>query len=88
MTPVWVWMRRTERSCFELGFEKLIVPEAPVFTEAERDQIQKISRLNELGDADGARAFSIVKEYTRQLELQIERAPADWLWSHRRWKSR
>ncbi|MBC7396006.1 MAG: hypothetical protein H7333_01065 [Bdellovibrionales bacterium] len=88
MTPVWVWMKRTERSCFELGFEELQIPASPSFSETELEQIRKIAQLNELAEAEAIRAFLIVKEYTRKLELQIQKAPADWLWSHRRWKTR
>jgi KDO2-lipid IV(A) lauroyltransferase len=31
-------------------------------------------------------AFSIIESYARTLEACIQRHPADWLWSHRRWK--
>ena len=29
---------------------------------------------------------SIIKEYAKQLENQINQNPGDWLWSHKRWK--
>lgn len=88
MTPVWVWMKRTERSCFELGMEELVAMDATNWTDNEKEQIEKIAGLNELSFAQAGRAFQIVKEYTQKLEAQIKLAPADWLWSHRRWKSR
>jgi len=31
-------------------------------------------------------SFSIIKAYVHELEKSIEQHPADWLWSHRRWK--
>lgn len=88
LTPVWVWMKRTERSCFELGMEELVEVGDTDWTESEKEQITRIAGLNELTFAQAGCAFQIVKEYSARLEAQIRLAPADWLWSHRRWKTR
>jgi len=33
-----------------------------------------------------ATAADITERYARAVERQVRAAPADWLWSHRRWK--
>ncbi len=88
LTPVWVWMRRTERSCFELGMEELQIPVHAELSPSDLAQVQKVGSLNELSESDALRAFLIVREYSRKLEAQIRLSPQDWLWSHRRWKTR
>ena len=34
-------------------------------------------------DSDG---YAIIEHYVRETERQIKEAPADWLWTHRKWK--
>jgi KDO2-lipid IV(A) lauroyltransferase len=89
LTPIWGWMRRTGRSRFEWGLEVLTFdPPRSGFTDSDRAQILRISKAHKISEADAARALALILSYSKKLEAQIEMAPQDWLWSHRRWKSR
>jgi KDO2-lipid IV(A) lauroyltransferase len=89
LTPIWGWMRRTGRSRFEWGVEVLSFdPPAGGFTDEQRVQILRISKAHKISEADAARALALILNYSKRLEAQIKMAPQDWLWSHRRWKSR
>lgn len=46
--------------------------------------VGKFIRMAE--DANECEKFFLTREYFRLLETSIRRAPAYWLWSHRRWK--
>jgi KDO2-lipid IV(A) lauroyltransferase len=89
-TPVWGWMRRSGRSRFEWGVE-VIEESAAAIAEAQKsatEQIQRIGRLHQLSEEKAAHAFVITQDFNRRLEARIQENPADWLWSHRRWKVR
>jgi KDO2-lipid IV(A) lauroyltransferase len=89
LTPVWGWMRRVGRSRFEWGVERLgfDVPEGG-WSEDDRAQIDRISRVHGITTDKAEKAFALIRNYSLKLEAQIKMAPQDWLWSHRRWKSR
>jgi KDO2-lipid IV(A) lauroyltransferase len=88
-TPVWGWMRRTGRSRFEWGVEVIEVAAAAEKIDAiDVEQIERIGKLHQLSREDSARALAITQEFNRRLETRIQANPADWLWSHRRWKIR
>ena len=59
---VFVAVRRLARGRYEISFERLAAPRAPL----------------EPGD--------LTERYARLVEAQIRASPADWMWSHRRWK--
>lgn len=42
--------------------------------------------LAEKGSVTNPEAFSVIETYARELEKWVQRHPADYLWSHRRWK--
>ncbi len=86
-TPAWGWMRRTGRSRVEWGIEELIPKESP-FTDSEKEQITRIACAHSLTEEKAGQALRLVQEFSRRLEDRIKMAPQDWLWSHRRWKSR
>lgn len=88
LIPVWGWMRRVGRSRFEWGVEEVLVNESEVLSQDDRDQVTRISKAHSISIEHAKKAFLITREYSRALEKQIEMAPEDWLWSHRRWKSR
>jgi KDO2-lipid IV(A) lauroyltransferase len=89
LTPIWGWMRRTGRSRFEWGVEVLSFdPPEGGFTGPDREQILRISKAHKISEADASRALALILNYSKKLEAQIKMAPQDWLWSHRRWKSR
>lgn len=86
--PIWGWMRRVGRSRFEWGMDEVIPDESYVLTKADLEQIGRVAKLQNLTEQESEKAFRIVREYSRLLEEKIKAAPADWLWSHRRWKAR
>ena len=88
LTPCWGWMKRVGRSRFEWGLDPIVVDRSRPLTSQEHKQIEKIAVMHALSLPDAEYAFLIVKEYARVLEARICEAPADWLWSHRRWKKR
>jgi KDO2-lipid IV(A) lauroyltransferase len=88
LKPTVSWMRRTGRSRYEWSLEALEVDASYALTEPDLAQIARISKAHDLSLVDSERAFRIVKEFARILEMQIRSAPADWLWTHRRWKTR
>ena len=89
LTPIWGWMRRIGRSQFEWGAEVLSteLPEGG-FSESDREQIARIARVHRVTPEQAGRALALIQRYSERLEAQIKMAPQDWLWSHRRWKSR
>jgi len=89
LTPIWGWMKRTGRSRFEWGVEELSLelPETG-FSEADQLQISRISRVHGVTEEQASRALALIQRFSVRLEAQIKMAPQDWLWSHRRWKSR
>ena len=89
-TPIWCWMRRTGRSQFEWGID-LIEEDTAAIEETKKtevEQIQRIARLHQVSEDQATRALVITQEFNRRLEAMIKERPADWLWSHRRWKTR
>jgi KDO2-lipid IV(A) lauroyltransferase len=89
LTPVWGWMRRVGRSRFEWGLERLgFDPPTGGWTEEDRVQIERISRAHAIPVERAEKALALIRNYSAKLEAQIKMAPQDWLWSHRRWKSR
>jgi KDO2-lipid IV(A) lauroyltransferase len=89
LTPIWGWMRRTGRSRFEWGVEELSMdPPEGGFSEDQLEQIERISRVHRLSMDQASRALALILRYSAKLEEQIRKAPEDWLWTHRRWKSR
>jgi KDO2-lipid IV(A) lauroyltransferase len=89
LTPIWGWMRRVGRSRFEWGVEVLDVdPSRFQWTEEDRAQIERIAKANGISLERSEQALALIKIYSEKLEAQIRMAPQDWLWSHRRWKSR
>lgn len=89
LTPVWGWMKRVGRSRFEWGIERLSFdPPAGGWTQEDRAQIERISRMHGIPAEKAERALGLIRNYSSKLEAQIRMAPQDWLWSHRRWKSR
>jgi KDO2-lipid IV(A) lauroyltransferase len=89
LTPVWGWMRRVGRSRFEWGLERLSFdPPSGGWSESDHAQMERISRVHRISRDQAERALALIRNYSLQLEAQIKMAPQDWLWSHRRWKSR
>ena len=88
LKPTISWMRRTGRSRYEWSLEPLMIDASIPLDEMEIAQVDRMSKAHSLTFEQTERAYRIVKEYSRQLEIQIRAAPADWLWSHRRWKTR
>ncbi len=89
LTPIWGWMRRIGRSQFEWGAEVLSTePPEGGFSESDREQIERIARVHRISADQAGRALALIQRYSERLEAQIKMAPQDWLWSHRRWKSR
>jgi len=89
LTPIWGWMKRTGRSRFEWGVEVLgFDPPSGGFNASEQEQIQRIARVHKISEEEAARALALILSFSKKLEAQIKMAPQDWLWSHRRWKSR
>ena len=88
LKPAISWMRRVGRSRYEWSLEPLHVDETSRLSEFEDAQVDRISKAHNLTLQQATLAYRIVKEYSRQLEIQIRAAPEDWLWTHRRWKTR
>ncbi len=89
LLPIWGWMRRTGRSRFEWGVEEIAVDAKTIsWSEDDQKQIARMAEKHEMTLEQSAQALAIVIEYSKRLEAQIRSAPEDWLWSHRRWKSR
>jgi lauroyl/myristoyl acyltransferase len=59
-----------------------------VWSEADQLQIDRMAKEHSITREQSAQALAVVIEYSKRLEAQIRKAPEDWLWSHRRWKSR
>jgi len=89
MTPIWGWMKRVGRSRYEWGAEILDV-RAPSQggPSADAAQIDRIAKAHGLNQAQAADALALTRLFTQKLEAHIRENPADWLWSHRRWKER
>ncbi len=89
LVPIWGWMRRVGRSRFEWGVEILSEdPSGENWTDEDRAQIERLSRAHATPPKDIERALVLIRRYSERLEQKIREAPAEWLWSHRRWKSR
>ena len=88
LTPCWGWMRRVGRSRFEWGIDPVLPDTSVALTSDESAQIARIAKAHDVTLAASEQGYRLVKEYSRLLEIKIKMAPADWLWSHRRWKSR
>lgn len=90
LTPLYGWIKRVGRSRYvwrlELFREK--VPAADELTALETEQVKKIATAHGLAEGDAIKALVITQKFARQLESEIKMAPQDWLWSHRRWKTR
>jgi KDO2-lipid IV(A) lauroyltransferase len=92
LTPIWGWMRRRPdlgRSRFEWGVE-ILSTEASGFewTSADRAQIERIARVHAVSLETAERALALTRRVAERLEARIRENPADWLWTHRRWKAR
>lgn len=98
LIPIWGWMRRVGRSKFEWGVERLdhILASnrgaatylASNWSSDDRQQIARIAQAHGLSEERAAQALALTKEFCARLEARIRENPADWLWSHRRWKKR
>ena len=88
LTPCWGWMKRTGRSRFEWGLDPVVPDVSQKLARHELAQIERLAPLYELSRSDMERAYRIVKKYAQLLEKKIREKPEDWLWSHRRWKTR
>lgn len=79
-----------QETAFYTGTEKLayLSQQPVVFADMRRiGRGHYILRFENIGQppyTKGSRALTI--KYIRLLEAQIKRQPADWLWSHKRWK--
>jgi KDO2-lipid IV(A) lauroyltransferase len=88
LTPCWGWMRRVGRSRFEWGIDPVLPDTSIALTPEEISQVERVATAHSVTLAAAEQGYRIVKEYSRLLEVKIKMAPEDWLWSHRRWKSR
>ena len=89
LTPVWGWTRRVGRSQYEFGLEEM-KPELLLegLAPNEWEQISHISEQHGLTREKATQVYLVTKDFSQRLEAQIKMAPQDWLWSHRRWKTR
>lgn len=90
LTPIYGWIRRVGRSRYEWKLEHLdeVIPAYLELTQEERTQVDRFSKAHRLSQEETVRALVITRKFVRRLEEEIKMAPQDWLWSHRRWKSR
>lgn len=90
MIPMYGWVKRLGRSRYVWRLEHLDeeIPAMDSLTEHERGQVRKISVAHLMSEESSLRALVVVRKFARGLDAEIKKAPADWLWSHRRWKSR
>ena len=89
MVPIFGWLKRTGRSQYLWGVDLIDThPPANGFTPEDEIQIKNISEQHQLSPSDAQVVFIVTQNYARRLEAEILAAPAEWLWSHRRWKKR
>jgi KDO2-lipid IV(A) lauroyltransferase len=90
LTPVYGWIRRVGRSRYVWRLEVFDepIPTMAQLDDEEQEQVKKFASAHQLQESEAIRAFAITRRFVRGLEEQIKMAPQDWLWSHRRWKSR
>jgi KDO2-lipid IV(A) lauroyltransferase len=90
LTPVYGWIRRVGRSRYAWRLELLeeSVPDYAVLSEQDRIQVDRFASAHRLTQAESLKAWVITRKLASRLEEEIKMAPQDWLWSHRRWKSR
>jgi KDO2-lipid IV(A) lauroyltransferase len=90
LTPVYGWIRRVGRSRYVWHLELLeeVMPAYADLAEMERAQVDRFAVAHRLSQEESLKAFVITRKLARRLEEEIKMAPQDWLWSHRRWKSR
>ena len=50
------------------------------------DQSEETVRLIKAAGGEALPAGALTERYVRRVERQIHAAPADWPWSHKRWK--
>ena len=90
LTPVYGWIRRVGRSRYVWRLELLdeAIPAYEELNPFEQEQVKRFSAAHRLELTDAIHALVITRKLARRLEEEIKMAPQDWLWSHRRWKSR
>jgi KDO2-lipid IV(A) lauroyltransferase len=94
LLPIWGWVKRVGRSRYEWGVEIFDLKALQVSSNSAeitadlQQQVNRIATEFSLSQDQAMTAYCLTREYTRRLEVQIQAAPQDWLWSHRRWKSR
>lgn len=90
LTPVYGWIRRVGRSRYVWHLELLeeVLPAYADLNESERSQVDRFAVAHRLSQEESLKAFLITRKLASRLEQEIKMAPQDWLWSHRRWKSR
>lgn len=85
------WTRFLNRdTAFFLGTEEIArVTRYPVFFAAMRRSARGCYRMEFTSLATGGEALAageLTERYARRVEAQIRAAPADWPWSHKRWR--
>jgi len=90
LTPVYGWIRRVGRSRYVWHLELLneSFPAYSALKESEQIQVDRFASAHRLTQEESIKAFIITRKLVSRLEEEIKMAPQDWLWSHRRWKSR
>jgi Kdo2-lipid IVA lauroyltransferase/acyltransferase len=90
LTPVYGWVRRIGRSRYAFRLEVFNdpIPSLKELNAEEQEQVKKFATSHGLEEGESIKAYVITQKLARGLEEQIKMAPQDWLWSHRRWKSR
>lgn len=89
MLPIWAWVKRIGRSQYEWGLDFLDAS-MPVegFSKEDEEQVLRIAEQYQLSRGQAVTTLCVTKDFYKKLEEKIKMAPQDWLWSHRRWKSR
>ncbi len=90
LTPVYGWIKRVGRSRYVWRLELLDAPTPFMseLTQEEQFQVKKIANAHGLSEKNSIRALVVTRKFVQQLDAEIKMAPQDWLWSHRRWKTR
>lgn len=88
--PIWGWMKCVGRSRYEWGVEILDEDQLPVAgaSDFDREQVARIAKAYSITLDQSLFAYRLTLAYCTRLEAAINASPSDWLWSHRRWKSR
>ncbi len=87
-TPIFAWIHRVGRSRYEWGFEEIALEKPKDWSEEDQRQVLPLGEKFGMTPEQAERSLWVTKEFNRKLEAHIEKCPEDWLWSHRRWKSR